>query len=100
MNMSLPSNNQIDCKPWKNGFRKKVIYYMTNFENDLAQTKVPQGPYIKVCHGSAASHSDSPILNLTGTLIKGSPPTRGLPVKNRVSKWKREVGTIRNFEVA
>ena len=49
---------------------------MTNFENDLAQTKVPQGPYIKVCHGSAASHSDSPILNLTGTLIKGSPPTR------------------------
>ena len=42
----------------------------------VAKIKVPQGPLVKVRHGSAASHSDSPILNLTGTLIKGSPPTR------------------------
>ena len=49
MNMNLPSNNQIVNHEKMASEKKNVIYYVTNFENDLAQTvekngKSPESP--------------------------------------------------------
>ena len=47
--MNLPSNNQIVNHEKMASEKKNVIYYATNFENDLAQTvkkngKSPESP--------------------------------------------------------